>query len=156
MTEPLTSHALSINELVPHQDPMLLIDTLIEVDESHIHTQVTICEQGLFFNRETQAVPGYVGIEFMAQSVAAWSGYQCKLKGKPPEIGFLLGTRRYKSTNVQFELGQTYDIYAEHLMDNNGMAAFACQIQHQGQEIASAQLNAFVPSPQQLNQMLSQ
>lgn len=156
MTDHSVFSSLTISELVPHQAPMILVDKLIHVDETSIHTQVTIQADGLFFDKHTQSVPGYVGIEYMAQSIAAWSGYQAKQKGQSPAIGFLLGSRRYHSECPHFHLGETLDIHAQHLMDSNGMAAFQCQILLQEQEIASAQLNAFVPSEQQLTEMLSE
>ncbi|WP_413479668.1 hypothetical protein [Vibrio hibernica] len=48
------------------------------------------------------------------------------------------------------------DIHAEKVMESNGMAVFQCTIEQQGSEVASAQLNAFVPSKTQLQDMLGQ
>ncbi|WP_086982147.1 hotdog family protein [Vibrio aphrogenes] len=156
MTDFSLSPTTPIGELLPHQAPMILIDKLIDISDTKVHTQVLIQADGLFFDAATNTVPGYVGIEYMAQSIAAWSGYHAKQQGKDPDIGFLLGSRRYHSDCAAFSLGQVLDIHAEQLMENNGMAAFYCQIMHQGKEIAHAQLNAFVPSPEQLNDMLAQ
>lgn len=142
-----------IADLVPHQVPMLLVDTLISVDTKSIHAQVTIKANELFFNSETQSVPGYVGIEYMAQTVAAWSGFQAWLQNQPPSVGFLLGSRRYHTECSEFSLNKTLDIHAEKIMENNGMAVFQCRITSKDVELATAQLNAFVPSPEQLNDM---
>ncbi len=140
--------------LLPHEAPMILIDKLIGVTDLTIHCQVHISENGMFFDADSNSVPAWVGIEFMAQSVAAWSGYQASLEGKSSPIGFLLGSRRYNSSVECYENGKTLDIFAEQLMQNEGMAAFACTIEWQGEEIASAQLNAFVPSQDKLDEML--
>ncbi|MGO2342614.1 hotdog family protein [Vibrio litoralis] len=156
MTETNNASLPNIADLVPHQAPMILVDKLIAVDQQSIHTQVMIKADELFFNQESQSVPGYVGIEYMAQSIAAWSGFQAWQQGEPPAIGFLLGSRRYQSECSEFPLGETLDIYAEQVMENNGMAVFQCRIEVQAKTLASAQLNAFVPSPEQLNAMQSE
>ncbi len=87
-----------------------------------IHRQVdNIGDHNLLFNAESQTVPAYVGIEFMAQSVAAWSLHTMRWKnGTTPPIGFLLGSRRYKSLCDEFTQGQTLDIH-EQLMEDSGM-----------------------------------
>ncbi|OEF25443.1 hotdog family protein [Vibrio rumoiensis] len=144
----------AIAELIPHEAPMILVDELIHVDDHSIHTQVVIQKEGLFFNQDKQHVPGYVGIEYMAQSIAAWSGFQAWQQGQPPSIGFLLGSRRYQSDCTHFEEHDILNIYAQKVMENNGMAVFQCTIEKQGQEVANAQLNAFVPSKEQLVAML--
>jgi len=143
-----------IGSLVPHQAPMLLIDKLIDVDELTVHCQVNIQADGLFFDKQINGVAAWVGIEFMAQTVAAWSGYHAWLQGKPAPIGFLLGTRRYISECESYDHGALLDIYAQQLMESDGMAAFLCRIECAGKELASAQLNAFVPSQDKLEEML--
>ncbi|MDO6498299.1 hotdog family protein [Photobacterium sanguinicancri] len=144
-----------LHQLLPHDTPMVLVDELIDVGDEHVHCQVTIREENIFFNSQTRSIPGYVGIEFMAQSVAGWSGYQAWCNNQSAPIGFLLGSRRYDSDYSQFDEHNVFDIFAEKVMENNGMAAFACRIEHQGTVIAKSQLNAFVPTEQQLDQMLN-
>ena len=143
-----------LHQLLPHDTPMVLVDQLIDVGEEHIHCQVTVREDCIFFNAHSRAIPGYVGIEFMAQSVAGWSGYHSWLQDQPSPIGFLLGCRRYQAECSAFSEGDTLDIFAERLMESNGMAVFSCRIEHQGQLLATSQLNAFVPSQEKLDQMI--
>lgn len=143
-----------ITSLVPHKAPMLLIDKLIDVDELTVHCQVNIDAQGLFFDKQINAVPAWVGIEFMAQTVAAWSGYHAWLKELSSPVGFLLGCRRYTSECESYVMGTVLDIYAQQLMESDGMAAFCCRIECAGKELASAQLNVFVPSQDKLEEML--
>lgn len=143
------------HQLLPHESPMALVDELIDVGELHIHCRTTITSQCPFFNQKSRNVPGYVGIEFMAQSVAGWSGYHAWLKGDKSPIGFLLGSRRYQSMCSDFKEHDVLDIYAEQIMENLGMAVFSCCIECQGKVIASSQLNVYVPSQQKLDQMLN-
>ncbi|CAH6811766.1 3-hydroxydecanoyl-(acyl-carrier-protein) dehydratase, inferred for ABFAE pathway [Vibrio chagasii] len=143
----------SVDQLLPHDEPMILIDRAISVEALSIHCQVDIGDHNLFFNAESQTVPAYVGIEFMAQSVAAWSGYHALKSGTTPPIGFLLGSRRYKSLCDEFTQGQTLDIYAEQLMEDSGMAVFTARVEHQGELVAQCQLNVYVPTEQKLQEM---
>jgi len=142
-----------VNQLLPHDEPMVLIDRALSIGEESIHCQVDIGEHCIFFNKESQTSPAYLGIEFMAQSVAAWSGYHALAKGHQPPIGFLLGSRRYKAFCDEFTQGQTLDIYAEQLMEDNGMAVFSAKVEHQGELVAQCQLNVYVPTEQKLQEM---
>ena len=142
-----------IEQLVPHDKPMILIDRAIAVTQDTIHCQVAIAPHNPFFNVEIQSIPAYVGIEFMAQSVAAWSGYHAQIAGQAPPIGFLLGSRRYTVECDTFPLGQLLDIFAEKVMENNGMAVFSARLEAHGEIIASCQLNVYVPSEEKLKQM---
>ncbi|MBW3696316.1 3-hydroxydecanoyl-ACP dehydratase [Vibrio sp. T187] len=143
----------SINQLLPHDEPMILIDRAITIEDESIHCQVDIGEHCIFFDSTSQSAPAYLGIEFMAQSVAAWSGYHSLQKGLQPPIGFLLGSRRYKAMCDEFTKGQTLDIYAEQLMEDNGMAVFTAKVEHQGKTVAECQLNVYVPSEKKLQEM---
>ncbi len=154
MTNKMTNKFAHISEFLPHKEPMILIDKLVAVDSLTVHCQVTVSSQSLFFDKQLNAIPAWVGMEFMAQTVAAWSGYQASLRGEKSPIGFLLGSRRYTSECSEFSEGKVLDIYAEQLMENEGMAAFACSIKCDGQELATSQLNAFVPPQDKLQQIL--
>jgi len=143
----------SIDVLLPHDAPMIFIDRAVKVEDESIHCQVTISEQNLFFDKETQSIPAYVGIEFMAQSIAAWSGYHAHQKGKEAPIGFLLGSRRYQAQCDEFSIGQTLDIFAEQLMEDNGMAVFTASIELAGEPLAQCQLNVYVPTQEKLQEM---
>ena len=143
-----------IETLLPHQVPMILIDKVIDVTELTIHCQVQISDSGGFFDPQINAVPAWVGIEFMAQTVAAWSGYHASLKGQVSPIGFLLGSRCYNSECSDFPLGIILDIFAEQVVKNEGLGAFACTIECNGKALASSQLNVFVPAQDKLQKML--
>ncbi|WP_434358608.1 hotdog family protein [Parasalinivibrio latis] len=143
-----------LDELLPHEAPMILLDSLVDVGDFHVHCQVTPEPSSLFFDNAINGIPGWVGIELMAQSVAAWSGYQARKKDKSPPIGFLLGSRRYTSDCPFFTSGKRLDIHAKHVMESNGMAVFSCTIEHNSETLATAQLNAYVPTEEKLQQML--
>ncbi len=81
----------------------------------------------------------------VAQAVAAYAGLQERLQGGSPKIGFLLGTRKYKSSTDYFARGQKLSLKVEReMMAENGLSVFNCELKGDGVE-ASARLNVFQP-----------
>jgi len=131
-------------ELLPHAGDMILLDRILSFDEEQIHTRLTVKPDGLF-NLPDGSLPAWVGIELMAQSVAAFAGCHARLKGKPVELGFLLGTRKFECNVEAFPAGSELTIHGiRSLEDDNGMGVFECHIHGPGIE-ASARLNVFRP-----------
>ena len=131
-------------ELLPHAGDMILIDQVLAFDEETIQTRLTVRAGGLF-NRQDGSLPAWVGIELMAQSVAAYAGCRARLEDKPVALGFLLGTRKFECNVEHFPLGAELQIHAvRSLEDDNGMGVFECHIT--GPQIhATARLNVFRP-----------
>ena len=108
---------------MPHELPMVLIDEICACDENSIVTQVLLHESHLFATG--QQIPAWVGIELMAQSAAAWSGFNAQknrsahgagLTEKAVPIGYLLGTRDYRSNVGFFSVGSQLRIHAHCLL----------------------------------------
>ncbi|NWE12096.1 hotdog family protein [Pseudomonas yamanorum] len=136
-------------ELLPHAGDMILIDQVLRFDEEQIHTRLTVKPGGLF-NRADGSLPAWVGIELMAQSVAAYAGCRARQKGEAVELGFLLGTRKFECNVEHFPAGSELTIHGlRSLEDDNGMGVFECHLTGDGIR-ASARLNVFRP-PQAAN-----
>jgi predicted hotdog family 3-hydroxylacyl-ACP dehydratase len=131
-------------ELVRHSGTMLLIGRLTEASETHAVSEVAI-DEGSTFYREGRGVPAYVGLEYMAQTIAAYDGVERRRTGKPPEIGFLLGTRRFEASRPWFEAGETLRIRVDMTFNDNGMAAFDGVITVANEERARASINVYRP-----------
>ncbi|MCS4248244.1 MULTISPECIES: hotdog family protein [unclassified Pseudomonas] len=136
-------------ELLPHAGDMILIDQVLSFDEEQVHTRVTVKPGGLF-SHDDGSLPAWVGIELMAQSVAAYAGCRARQKGEAVELGFLLGTRKYECNVEHFPAGAELTIHGlRSLEDDNGMGVFECHLTGDG-ILASARLNVFRP-PQAAN-----
>ncbi|MCS3512959.1 MULTISPECIES: ApeP family dehydratase [Pseudomonas] len=136
-------------ELLPHAGDMILIDQVLSFDEEQIRTRLTVKPDGLF-NRPDGSLPAWVGIELMAQSVAAYAGCRARQKGEAVELGFLLGTRKFECNVEHFPAGTELSIHGlRSLEDDNGMGVFECHLTGSGIQ-ASARLNVFRP-PQAAN-----
>lgn len=133
---------IEISELLPHEGIMMLLDKVIAYDQESFIAEVIVRDDGLFGEGET--VPAWLGIEYMAQTVAAHSGMMRYLGGKPIQVGFLLGTRRYNCNVVTFNVGACLTVKVERVIEDLGLGVFNCQITGEGVDI-SAKLNVYLP-----------
>lgn len=116
-----------IHALVPHAGPMVLLDRVVAVDEETLCAEVTIGPDTLFC--DGQGVGAWVGVEYMAQAIAAYAGYAAHLRGKPAKVGFLLGSRRYECSRPSFALGSVLHVHVQRVLQSeNGLGAFECRI----------------------------
>lgn len=137
--------APDIRTLVPHAGRMVLLDRVIAVDEDSLCAEVTIREDSLFCGPD--AVGAWVGIEYMAQAIAAHAGHAARLKGEPVKIGFLLGTRRYECARPSFPLGSVLRVKVRSLLiADNGLGSFECCIEDAQGEAATATVSVFSPA----------
>ena len=131
-------------ELLPHAGDMILIEQILSFDDEQIHTRLTVKPGGLF-NRADGSLPAWVGIELMAQSVAAYAGCHARARGDAVELGFLLGTRKFECNVEHFPAGTELSIHGvRSLEDDSGMGVFECHITAPGIH-ATARLNVFRP-----------
>ena len=127
-------------EFVLHREPMLLLDRLVDVEPGYVLCEWRVLDSNNFFI-PGYGVPAYIGVEYMAQSIAVYAGARARVHGLLPPLGFLLGTRHYQSTIPYFELDVTYRIACRELIrDAEGMGSYDCRIMHHKISVAEGQL----------------
>lgn len=138
---------------VLHRKPMLFLDRLTAIGADFAECEWRVADDfplvvpGL-------GVPSYAGIEYMAQCVAVHSGARARVRGVPPPLGLLLGTRNYECSIPYFEVGQSYTSRCHELVrDSQGMGSFSCRLASNRAIIAEANLAVFeTPDEQPLNE----
>ncbi len=141
----------SVGELLPHEKPLLLLDGVQSYGAEHAEVYVDNGSMSMF-SEEDGRVPAWVGIEYMAQAIGVFAGIYLKKKGKQPQIGFLLGTRKYESFITHFEPNTRIYINAvrEYHSEDN-LVQFACTIKHGDRLLAKADIKAIQPeNPKEL------
>jgi predicted hotdog family 3-hydroxylacyl-ACP dehydratase len=133
---------IEVAELLPHDGNMVLLDGVVDYDQESLVAEVVVRDDGLFGDGKT--IPAWIGIEYMAQTVAAHGGMMCHLAGKPINLGFLLGTRRYISNISDFTVGTRLTVKVNRFIEDQGLGVFDCQILGDGIDI-SAKLNVYQP-----------
>ena len=132
--------------LVPHQPPLLLLDAILDASESSCTARVTV-DPDAWYAEPGGAMPAWFGLELMAQTAAAFNGRRARGQGRPPALGYLIGTREYVSTLPRFPAGATLEVAARELYPATfGQSAMTCEIRHQGSVVASATLKFFEPT----------
>lgn len=130
--------------LLPHAGDMILLDAVEAFDAESIEARLQVKPKGLF-NLPDGSLPAWIGVEIMAQTVAAFAGCQARQAGLPVELGFLLGTRSFQCNVAHIPAGGLLRVRAlRSLQDDNGMGVFECHLDGPGIH-AEARLNVFRP-----------
>ncbi|TDM05736.1 MAG: 3-hydroxylacyl-ACP dehydratase [Ideonella sp. MAG2] len=133
-----------LQSCLPHRGRMLLIHRLLSADDETALAEVDVRPDSLF--AQPEGVPAWVGLEYMAQAVAAWAGARAQRAGRKPRLGFLLGTRRFEVKTPLFAHGSTLQVHVRcELMADNGLGQFDCQIHESGRLLCQAKVSVFEP-----------
>lgn len=141
---------IPVQELLPHGPEMILIDRLISSEPSRSVGLVDVGPGSMF--AYGTGVPVWVGIEYMAQTIAARAGYEARQRGEAPPIGFLLGTRSFRCSVTQFDFGTRLRVVVEPLFVELGLGAFDCRIEAD-RELAAAVVNTYQPDAEMLAEL---
>ena len=136
---------IDIHSLVPHSGAMSLLGRFLDADEESLRAEVVVNPETMFCSEG--AVGAWVGVEYMAQAVAAHAGWCARRRGEPVRVGFLLGSRKYACSVASFPVGSVLKIEVRRaLQGENGLGAFDCRIEDgTGLELASATITVFQP-----------
>ncbi len=133
-----------VSDVLPHSGEMILLDDIVSYGPDDIVCTRAV-RSGDAFVSPDGSLPAWVGVELMAQAIAAWSGCQSRDAGQPVRLGFLLGSRSYQCTTDTFPADATLRIAAtRQFNDDDGMGVFACEITGAGAQ-AQARLTVFSP-----------
>lgn len=154
MTNPAQAD-YSFEAVVPHTGTMVLLDQIDHWNEQELQASVTVRADAPF--ADAQGIPGWVGIELMAQTIGAYGGCRARASGQPVKIGFLVGSRRYSCSHSYFPIGAQLQVQVREIIHaDNGLCVFECQLQGTGAHAAisaSANINVFQPDdPEQFLQ----
>ena len=124
---------LPVARLLPHAPPMILIDRAVSVDTENFEAEVTIRPDSLFC--DGAKVDAWVGVEYMAQAVAAFAGAEAAAAGRAVKTGFLLGTRSYECRVSSFPVGSVVRIGVKKILhEPNGLSVVECTLRAQGED----------------------
>lgn len=116
-----------IGALLPHSGRMRLLSRVVEHVPERTVCAVEVSDSGLFAEADG-SVPAWVGLEYMAQCVAAHSGLVARALGVPRERGLLLGTKRTELLVDRFAPEARLSVVSEHLRGERGLVWFDCRV----------------------------
>ena len=143
----MMSHKIPLGELLPQARPMVLLSGYEPpADEAAVEAFVDVTPQAPFFDAALDGVPGCVALEYMAQTMALCVGFLRRKKGLPPQIGFVLGSRRLDVRIPSFQSGARYRVRAACTFQDEEFGSFDCSIRDASDRVvASGSLTAFQP-----------
>lgn len=153
------SHYLLPADYLPHAAPMVLLETVLAVADERAHCRVTVSRDGVLspFIDAAGNLPGWYALELMAQSIGVWSGWHRQQRGEESiALGMVLGARELTCAAGSFPAGAVLDIHIALLMQDERFGSFECEIQHDGEMLASGRVNTFQPSKEELTSLFNQ
>lgn len=149
MTDPLeTSPRLpcAIAPYVPHSQGMCLLERIVAVDDDSLSAEITPSAEDIFAHDD--GIPGWIGLEWLAQAIAAWAGWHGAQRGESPAPGLLIGTRRFAVMQDHFAFGATVRVTIRlDFRADNGLGQFhgeLCRVD--GTRLAHGSLTIFQPA----------
>ncbi|WP_048306837.1 hypothetical protein [Halomonas sp. PR-M31] len=146
----------SIAPFVPQSQGMCLLDRIVAVDSDSLVADVIPSADDVFAT--DAGIPGWVGLEWMAQAVAAWAGWHARIHRKPPAIGFLIGSKRFESHREHLALGRSYQVSVRlDFQAENGLGHFDGEIlDDEGVRLAHGTLTVFQPPAEERPEQAAQ
>lgn len=140
-----------LEDVMPHRAPLLLVDEVISYDEQQLTAAVVISETS--YGYRNGGVPSWFGVEYMAQSIAAYNGLVHSVPGVKPQVGFLVGVRNYDVEVEKFVLDSRLEIivHLNVIIENSGV--FDCEIRINGESVATAKVTTYKPTPELIEKM---
>ena len=146
-----------IEHLIPHKRGMIWLERVQDCSDDSLTAIAQVNAANPLYNGAIQnisatqnnsaanCVPAWVGIEWMAQAVSAFAGIHRLSEGKSILLGFLLGTRSYRSFCGGYALGDEAVIKVTRTYVENNLAAFVCTVTVANDCKAEATITVFQP-----------
>ncbi len=136
-----------VRELIPHVGPMVLLGRVLTHDEDATTCTIEIAEQRLFRDPDG-SVPVWIGIEYMAQCIAAHAGLVRRAQGETePPRGYLVGARGLRFHVARFDGAQCLETTARRRRSGSrSLVSFECEVRdaNDGALLAEGRLNCFL------------
>lgn len=137
-----------LEQILPHAGAMILLSRVLEHESGR-----TVCEARAgahaLARDASGGQPAWMGLEYMAQCVAAHAGLVGWTQGEPPRMGFLVGVRQVELLARRFRPGQRLVATARHVWGGTqGMVSFDCELAdgESGGLLARGRINCFMPA----------
>lgn len=143
---------------LPHVTPMILLDTVIAVQDNSAHCQVCVGRQGVLavFLDKFGKLPGWFALELMAQTVGVWSGWHQHQKGEAQvTCGMVLGARELVCPVGGFAEESVLNIHISLLMRDENFGSFDAVIYQGVERVAHGRITTFQPDRRQLAQLFA-
>ncbi len=130
-------------ELLPHARPMLLVRRVLSHSPERTVCSVLVADSELFRAADGR-VPAYVGLEYMAQCIAAHGGLLARALGRAPSPGLLVGAKQLGLHREWLAADESLEVSARLLGRAGALASFACELRAGDELVAEGTLSVYV------------
>lgn len=143
-------------DYLPHELPMVMVETVLDVGREHAECEATVSKQGVLapFINQNDAIPAWFAIEMMAQTIGVWCGWHAVQHGGKPRLGLLLGSRAFKSAVSEFPCGGKLKTSVHLLLRDEKLANFDCRVELDGNTVITAKLNVYEPDDKEIVRLI--
>lgn len=141
----MPSNSVPIEELLPQQGIMRLLDCVHAWEPDSIVASAT-CDPSAWYADDVGGMPSWLGIELMAQAIAAHVNLLSRQQGNSIRRGVLIGTRGYCADPTRLSRDTRLTVRANVVFrDDSGLGAYDCSIESGTDTIAQATIKVFEP-----------
>lgn len=131
--------------LVPQSGPMCLLDRVLEHDPDRTVCAVDPKDSALLAGADG-SVPVFVGLEYLAQCIAAHGGLTARAHGEPLRPGLFLGARRVSFRVQHFSSDCELLVEVRHHRGERGLVVFDGEVREApgGPPLVQGRLNVYI------------
>ncbi|MBB5420840.1 putative hotdog family 3-hydroxylacyl-ACP dehydratase [Paraburkholderia sp. JPY171] len=134
-----------IEAIIPHRGSMLLLDAVDTFDDTTLSAFANV-DPRAWYADTAGAMPAWVGIEVMAQAIAAHISLLAMRGGGEARPGVLLGSRSYQALQPAFRSGARLRVHVSELLRSDaGHGAYECTIDDGDARCAEAVVKVYQP-----------
>jgi len=126
-----------VGKLLPQKFPFVMVDKMLDYNETSVVSRLQITEDNIFFNGQNFLESGL--IEHMAQTVALHTGYQFFLKKEAAPTGYIGSIKEINISRLP-KLGDEIKTTVNILQEFAGITLVDIATTLNGTEIASGQM----------------
>jgi predicted hotdog family 3-hydroxylacyl-ACP dehydratase len=121
--------------------------------EQTIEAEYHITEDCLFYDSAMAGVPAWVGFEFIAQAISAYSGIKDRENGVAPQMGFILSVSSMRIGIPLFKAGTTVEIKTREIDCMDLTFTYEGEILLEGEKVMEGKLTVMKVNNEQANAM---
>lgn len=134
---------LPAQDIIPHRNAMLLVDTLVE-SESGKGVVLTTLKSDCIATAGDGIISPLIPIELMAQAYAAIKGWEIRNAGKNFPVGYLVGVQKFQNL-AQAQSGHQLRIEVKTVGEFEGFAVVDGTVSQGETTVAQGRIKLWVP-----------
>lgn len=138
-----------ITDLLPHTGDMVMLHRVVSWREREVVVAADLSRPNLMAD-DTGRIPGYVGLEFMAQGISVAAGLERRIQNMDPVIGLVLGARRFQSFVSHFPTEGEMHVHVKEKFLQGSISVFDASITLGDKCLAQGEIKVTQPDNQEM------